>query len=49
MFSAADSLPLVVSIAMPSQQVTDELLASVTKELLRSTQAMSEEIGHQGR
>ncbi|WP_103338472.1 IclR family transcriptional regulator [Amycolatopsis sp. CA-126428] len=48
-FPAADSLPLVVSIAMPSRQVTDELLASVTKELLRSTEAMSAEIGHRAR
>ena len=43
---AAESLPLVVALAMPARQVTDKMLASVTEELLRSTRAMSEELGH---
>lgn len=44
-FPAAESLPLAVAIAMPAREVTDELLASVTDELLRSAQVMSIELG----
>lgn len=44
-FPAAESLPLAIAIAMPEREVTDELLASVTAELLRSAQAMSKELG----
>jgi DNA-binding IclR family transcriptional regulator len=44
-FPAAESLPLAVSIAMTAREVTDELLASVTDELLRSVHAMSMELG----
>ena len=44
-FPAGESLPLAVSIAMPAREVTDELLSSVTAELLRSTQLMSKELG----
>ena len=45
-FPAAETLPLVVALAMPARDVTDELLASATTELLRATQAMSKELGH---
>jgi DNA-binding IclR family transcriptional regulator len=44
-FPAAESLPLAVAIAMPAREVTDELLASVTAELLRSARLMSKELG----
>ncbi|HEV2637943.1 MAG TPA: IclR family transcriptional regulator [Actinocrinis sp.] len=44
-FPAAESLPLAVAIAMPERGFSDELLASVTDELLRSAQSMSKELG----
>lgn len=44
-FPAADSLPLAVAIAMPERGFSEEMLASVTAELLRSAQAMSRELG----
>jgi len=45
-FSAGESLPLVVAVAMPARQVTDEILVSVSAELLHSADAMSEELGY---
>ncbi|MGX6601285.1 IclR family transcriptional regulator [Micromonosporaceae bacterium Da 78-11] len=45
-FSAGESLPLVVALAMPARQVTDEVLAAVSAELLRSAESMSRELGH---
>jgi DNA-binding IclR family transcriptional regulator len=48
-FPAADSLPLVIAVVLPAQQATDAVLASVTAELLRTTQAISKELGSPGR
>ncbi|WP_410589306.1 IclR family transcriptional regulator [Amycolatopsis sp. lyj-23] len=45
-FSAADSLPLVVAVVLPAQQATDAELTSVTAELLSSARLMSQELGH---
>lgn len=45
-FPAAETLPLVVALAMPAREVTDELLAFATTELLSATRAMSKELGH---
>lgn len=42
----AGSLPLVVAIALPAREATDEVLAAVTAELRSTTTAMSAELGH---
>ncbi|GAA3309808.1 IclR family transcriptional regulator [Streptomyces cinereospinus] len=47
-FTAGESLPLVVSLVMPARGVTEQDLAELSAELLRSTRAMSEELGHSG-
>jgi DNA-binding IclR family transcriptional regulator len=44
-FSAGDSLPLVVALAMPAREASDDVIASVSAELLRSAEAMSRELG----
>lgn len=45
-FTAGDSLPLVVTLVMPARGLTEEAFAGLAAELLRSTRAMSEELGH---
>jgi DNA-binding IclR family transcriptional regulator len=40
------SLPLVVAIALPAREATEEVLAAVTAELRSTTTAMSAELGH---
>ncbi|WP_449485298.1 IclR family transcriptional regulator [Streptomyces avidinii] len=45
-FTGGGSLPLVVTLVMPSRGITEESLAGLSAELLRSTRAMSEELGH---
>ncbi|NUP03969.1 MAG: IclR family transcriptional regulator [Nonomuraea sp.] len=47
-FTAGESLPLVVALAMPARGVSEEKLAELSAELRRSAQAMSEELGHSG-
>ncbi len=44
-FAAAASLPLVVAIALPKQQVTPTVLQSLSEELLSATAAISAELG----
>jgi DNA-binding IclR family transcriptional regulator len=44
-FSAGDSLPLVVAIAMPERLADPETLARVERELLATTDAINAEIG----
>ncbi|MBO2463945.1 IclR family transcriptional regulator [Actinomadura violacea] len=44
-FTAGDSLPLVVALAMPARVVSEKDLAGLAEELRRSAQAMSEELG----
>jgi DNA-binding IclR family transcriptional regulator len=45
-FTAAESLPLVVALAMPARVATEPELAMVEKELRATTAAMSAELGH---
>ncbi|MFD4127140.1 IclR family transcriptional regulator domain-containing protein [Streptomyces globisporus] len=45
-FTAGESLPLVVTLVMPARGTTEEDLVSLSAELLRSTRAMSEELGY---
>jgi DNA-binding IclR family transcriptional regulator len=45
-FSAAESLPLVVAIAMPAAQATDATITAVTADLRKTTEAISAELGH---
>ena len=40
-----ESLPLVVSVALPARNATPEVLALVSKELLTTTRAISDELG----
>ncbi|MFJ9110204.1 hypothetical protein [Streptomyces sp. NPDC102283] len=44
--TAGESLPLVVTLVMPARGTTDEVLVGLSAELLRSTRAMSEELGY---
>jgi DNA-binding IclR family transcriptional regulator len=44
-FAAGESLPLVVALALPAREATEEVLAFVTDELRRTTAAMSVELG----
>ncbi|MEV0848177.1 IclR family transcriptional regulator [Streptomyces sp. NPDC049954] len=44
-FTAGQSLPLVVTLVMPTRGTTEEELAGLSRELLRSAQVMSEELG----
>ncbi|MDL4813276.1 IclR family transcriptional regulator [Actinomadura opuntiae] len=44
-FTAGDSLPLVVALAMPARVVTEKALADLAAELRRSARTMSEELG----
>jgi DNA-binding IclR family transcriptional regulator len=45
-FATAESLPLVVALAMPARVATEPELAAVEKELRATTAAMSAELGH---
>jgi DNA-binding IclR family transcriptional regulator len=45
-FTAIDSLPLAVALALPARHATDEVLAKVTEELRTTTSTMSAELGH---
>lgn len=45
-FTAGESLPLVVTLVMPASGTTEESLVGLSAELLRSTRAMSEELGY---
>ncbi|MBP0457196.1 IclR family transcriptional regulator [Streptomyces bomunensis] len=47
-FTAGDSFPLVVTLVMPGRGVSEQEFAGLSAELLRSTRAMSEELGHSG-
>jgi DNA-binding IclR family transcriptional regulator len=46
-FTAGESLPLVVALALPAQQATPEVLREIAADLLDTTAAMSAEIGYQ--
>ncbi|HEY0813742.1 MAG TPA: IclR family transcriptional regulator [Pseudonocardia sp.] len=48
-FSAGDSLPLAVAVAMPARVVTAAVLDDVTPKLLHATQEMSAELGYEPR
>ncbi|MFJ5780188.1 IclR family transcriptional regulator [Streptomyces sp. NPDC093094] len=45
-FSVGESFPLVVTLVMPARGITEQDLARLSEELLRSTRAMSDELGH---
>ncbi|MFB6775078.1 hypothetical protein [Streptomyces sp. NPDC056337] len=45
MFTAGESLPLVVTLVMPARGVTEQDVARLSDELLRATRAMSEVLG----
>ncbi|MFJ9888979.1 IclR family transcriptional regulator [Streptomyces sp. NPDC091287] len=45
-FTAGESLPLVVTLVMPARGTTEESLVGLSAELLRSTRSMSEELGY---
>jgi DNA-binding IclR family transcriptional regulator len=48
-FSAGDSLPLAVAIALPARVATDAVLDEVAAHLLRATEEMSAELGYEPR
>lgn len=45
-FTAGESFPLVVTLVMPARGVTEQDVARLTAELLSSTRAVSEALGH---
>ncbi|WP_191134080.1 hypothetical protein [Streptomyces sp. col6] len=45
-FTAGESFPLVVTLVMPARGITEHDLTRLSAELLRSTRAMSEVLGH---
>lgn len=45
-FSDAESLPLVISVAMPAREVDPPTLAAVRSDLLASVEELSRELGH---
>ncbi|MYW13672.1 helix-turn-helix domain-containing protein [Streptomyces sp. SID2563] len=45
-FTAGESFPLVVTLVMPARGLTEQDIARLSAELLRSTRAMSEVLGH---
>ena len=45
-FSAGDSLPLVVAVALPAREASDAVLTAVTEALRETTTAISAELGH---
>jgi DNA-binding IclR family transcriptional regulator len=48
-FTGTGPLPLVVALAMPAREAGPEAVAAVAAELLRTTRAMSAELGHTDR
>jgi DNA-binding IclR family transcriptional regulator len=48
-FTGTGPLPLVVALAMPAREAGPEAVAEVAAELLRTTRAMSAELGHTDR
>jgi DNA-binding IclR family transcriptional regulator len=45
-FGAAESLPLVVAVAMPAAEATAAAITAVSADLRRTTEAISAELGH---
>ncbi|WP_413470897.1 IclR family transcriptional regulator [Streptomyces sp. WA1-19] len=45
-FTAGDSLPLVVTLVMPSRGLTDTTLTELGEELRETARTMSEQLGH---
>ncbi|MGA5573612.1 IclR family transcriptional regulator domain-containing protein [Streptomyces koyangensis] len=45
-FTAGDSLPLVVTLVMPSRGLTVATLTDLAQELRESARTMSEQLGH---
>ncbi|MYS07737.1 IclR family transcriptional regulator [Streptomyces sp. SID6041] len=45
-FTAGESFPLVVTLVMPARGVTEQDVSRLSAELLSSTRAMSEMLGH---
>ncbi|WP_245877494.1 hypothetical protein [Streptomyces glaucescens] len=45
-FTAGESFPLVVTLVMPARGITEQDVARLSAELLDSTRAMSEVLGH---
>lgn len=48
-FSAGESLPLVVAVALPARAASDDVLEDVTEALLHATAEMSAELGYESR
>ncbi|WP_445408415.1 IclR family transcriptional regulator domain-containing protein [Streptomyces albidoflavus] len=48
-FTAGDSLPLVVTLVMPSRGLTDTTLTELGEELRETARTMSEQLGFSGR
>ncbi|MEU6111994.1 IclR family transcriptional regulator [Streptomyces albidoflavus] len=48
-FTAGDSLPLVVTLVMPSRGLTEATLTDLAQELRESARTMSEQLGFSGR
>ncbi|WP_306326975.1 hypothetical protein [Streptomyces venezuelae] len=46
MFTAGESFPLVVTLVMPARGLTEQDVTRLSAELLSSTRAMSEMLGH---
>ncbi|MGP3956743.1 IclR family transcriptional regulator [Nonomuraea sp. 3N208] len=47
-FTTGEALPLAVAIVLPARLATDDVLRAVQAELLKTTGAMSAQLGHQG-
>ncbi|MGW2476697.1 hypothetical protein [Streptomyces sp. NPDC001665] len=45
-FTAGESFPQVVTLVMPAPGLAEQDIARLSAELLRSTRAMSEVLGH---
>lgn len=45
-FTAGESFPLVVTLVMPARGITEQDVAHLSEQLLTSTRAMSEVLGH---
>jgi DNA-binding IclR family transcriptional regulator len=48
-FTATGPLPLVVALALPDREASEDVLAGLAAELLRTTGAISAELGHTDR
>jgi DNA-binding IclR family transcriptional regulator len=48
-FTATGPLPLVVALALPDREASDDVVAGLADELLRTTGAISAELGHTDR